>query len=427
MRNSKLNTFNMNQRSNICFTQRGKAQTAIFLRLRCFYTSLHETSFPLIGSLLFFAITVNSFQPVDLHAQSDLPAWTLGPFVRPAGKNPVLSPNAKNIFNDPMTGRKIAWESNDVFNPAAAMKGNKIYVIYRAEDKSGIAIGERTSRLGLAESSDGIKMQRRKIPVMFPTNDDQKEFEWTGGCEDPRVAVTEDGTYLMFYTQWNKKVPRIGVATSRDLVSWKKHGPAFQDAHNGRFFNMASKSASIITKLVNGKQVIAKVNGKYMMYWGEHFVNPATSDDLVNWQPMLDDKGELLQLISPRKDHFDSELTECGPPAVMTNDGILLLYNGKNKATADGDERYTPNTYAAGQVLFDLATGLKPIQRLDLPFFVPTEPFEKSGQYPAGTVFLEGLVYFKNKWFLYYGCADSRVGVAIYNPSSRISIRQNAN
>jgi hypothetical protein len=76
----------------------------------------------------------------------------------------------------------------------------------------------------------------------------------------------------MFYTQWNKKVPRIGVATSRDLVNWKKHGPAFQDAYNGRFFNMASKSASVITKLVNGKQVIAKVNGKYMMYWGEHFV-----------------------------------------------------------------------------------------------------------------------------------------------------------
>jgi predicted GH43/DUF377 family glycosyl hydrolase len=261
-------------------------------------------------------------------------------------------------------------------------------------------------------------MKRRTTPVLFPTNDDQKEFEWTGGCEDPRVAVTEDGTYLMFYTQWNKKVPRIGVATSRDLVNWKKHGPAFQDAYNGRFFNMASKSASVITRLVNGKQVIAKVNGKYMMYWGEHFVNPATSDDLVNWQPMLDDKGELLQLISPRKDHFDSELTECGPPAVMTKDGILLLYNGKNRATSDGDERYTANTYAAGQVLFDLATGLKPIQRLDVPFFVPTEPFEKSGQYPAGTVFLEGLVYFKNKWFLYYGCADSRVGVAIYDPST---------
>jgi beta-1,2-mannosidase len=359
---------------------------------------------------------LSSFMPVS--AQQDLPSWAFGPFIRPVNVNPVLSPNANSLFTDPMSGRKVAWESNDVFNPAATIKGNKIYVLYRAEDKSGIGIGERTSRIGLAETVDGIKMKRNPSPVVFPGNDDQKEFEWTGGCEDPRVAVTEDGLYLMFYTQWNKKVPRIGVATSKDLLKWKKHGPAFQDAYNGRFFNMASKSASIITKLVKGRQVIAKINGKYMMYWGEHFVNPATSDDLVNWTPMLDEKGELMQLIAPRKGFFDSELTECGPPAVMTDRGILLLYNGKNKATEDGDKNYTANTYAAGQALFDLKDGLKPIERLDKPFFVPTASFEKSGQYPAGTVFLEGLVYFKNKWFLYYGCADSRVAVAIFNPAN---------
>lgn len=45
------------------------------------------------------------------------------------------------------------------------------------------------------------------------------------------------------------------------------------------------------------------------------------------------------------------------------------------------------------------------------------EPFEKSGQYVNGTVFMEGLVFFKKKWFLYYGCADSRVSVAIYDPT----------
>jgi beta-1,2-mannosidase len=359
--------------------------------------------------LLTFADTV--------YAQRVLPTWAFGPFIRPPRANPILSPDASSIFLDPMTGKRLAWESNDVFNPAATIRNKKVYVIYRAEDKSGVGIGERTSRLGLAESTDGIRMKRRKTPVLFPGTDDQQAFEWPGGCEDPRVAVTEDGTYVMLYTQWNKKVPRIGVATSKDLITWKKHGPAFQDAYDGRFFNMASKSASIVTRLVNGRQVIAKVNGKYMMYWGEHFVNPAFSDDLTNWQPMLDDSGELVRLISPRKGYFDSELTECGPPAVITDHGILLLYNGKNRAGADGDQRYTENTYAAGQVLFDAESGLKLVDRLDQPFFVPTEQFEKSGQYPAGTVFVEGLVYFKNKWFMYYGCADSRVAVAIYDPS----------
>lgn len=363
----------------------------------------------LFTSLLFTALTLPA------QKQNSLPDWAFGPFVRPQNVNPVLSPNPASRFIDPMSKKEVAWEANDVFNPAAAIKNNKIYVLYRAEDKSGIAIGTRTSRLGLAESVDGIAMKRRSTPVMFPGNDSQKEFEWPGGCEDPRVAMTADGRYVMCYTQWNKKVPRIGVATSRDLITWTKHGPAFRKAYNGRFFNMASKSASIITRLVNGKQVIAKINGKYWMYWGEHFVNTATSDDLVNWRPMLDEKGELKQCIATRKGFFDSDLTECGPPAIMTSKGILLIYNGKNKAGKDGDENYTTNTYAAGQVLFDLKDPTKPIARLDKPFFVPQEPFEKSGQYPAGTVFTEGLVFFKNKWFLYYGCADSRVAVAVFS------------
>ena len=351
--------------------------------------------------------------------QEQMPSWTLGPFVRPANVNPILSPRPQSKFLDPMSKKQVAWEASDVFNPAAAIRQNKIYVLYRAEDRSGIGIGMRTSRLGLAESTDGITMKRRPAPVMYPGNDSQKEFEWPGGCEDPRIAITAEGTYVMMYTQWNKKVPRIGVATSKDLVHWTKHGPAFYKAYNGKFRDLATKSASIITKLVNGKQVMAKIDGKYWMYWGERFINPATSTDLVNWTPMLDDTGELKQIVNTRNGYFDSDLTECGPPAVITNDGILLLYNGKNKPAEGRDENYTANTYSAGQILFDKKDPTKVLQRLEKPFFVPTEPFEKSGQYPAGTVFLEGLVYHKNKWFLYYGCADSRVAVAVFDPAKR--------
>ena len=369
---------------------------------------------------LFFLLLL-LFGSVRTIAQQDekMPSWTFGPFVRPANVNPILSPRPQSKFLDPMSKKQVAWEASDVFNPAAAIKQNKIYVLYRAEDRSGVGIGMRTSRLGLAESTDGITMKRRPAPVLFPGNDSQKEFEWPGGCEDPRIAMTAAGTYVMMYTQWNKKVPRIGVATSKDLVHWTKHGPAFYKAYNGKFRDLATKSASIITKMVNGKQVMAKINGKYWMYWGEKFINPATSTDLINWTPMVDDKGELTQIVNTRDGYFDSDLTECGPPAIMTNDGILLLYNGKNKPAAGRDENYTANTYSAGQILFDKSDPTKVLQRLDKPFFVPTEPFEKSGQYPAGTVFLEGLVFYKNKWFLYYGCADSRVAVAVFDPAKR--------
>ena len=91
------------------------------------------------------------------------------------------------------------------------------------------------------------------------------------------------------------------------------------------------------------------------------------------------------------------------------------LYNGKNHS-GRGDKRYTANVYAAGQALFDANDPTRFITRLDEPFFRPMDSFEKSGQYVDGTVFIEGMVYFKNKWYLYYGCADSKVGVAVYDP-----------
>lgn len=366
-----------------------------------------------LATLLLIACqNTNKKETADAYA----PSFPLAEFVRPVDVNPIIAPDSTTRFYCPLTGDSVAWESNDTFNPAATTFGDKVVVFYRAEDCRGRGIGQRTSRLGYAESEDGILFKRDRYPVFYPAEDSQIDLEWPGGCEDPRIAVTEDGLYVMLYTQWNQKLPRLAVATSKDLRTWTKHGPAFAKAYDGRFFNTFSKSASVVTSLKNGRMVITKVNGKYLMYWGEKAICAAVSENLVDWTPILDEKGELLKLHAPRRGCFDSGLTECGPPAVIGKDGIILLYNGKNKAGEEGDSNYTANAYCAGQILFDLKEPMKVLQILDKPFLVPSDAFEKSGQYPAGTVFIEGLVYYQNKWFLYYGCADSRVAVAVYDP-----------
>lgn len=358
--------------------------------------------------------------PLFGYSQNVLPDWALGGFVRPEKANPIITPNPSNQFDCPMQDKKIGWEESDVFNPAATVKDSKIYVLYRAEDNSATGIGKRTSRIGLAESEDGIHMKRRKTPVMYPDKDNMKEYEWEGGCEDPRVTMTEDGLYVMAYTSWNRKVARLCIATSHDLVKWEKHGPAFAKAYNGRFKDIFCKSGSMVTTIKDGKQVLTKIDGKYFMYWGEHAVYAATSDDLVNWTPILDEKNELATVIKPRPQYFDSALTECGPPAILTDKGIVLLYNGKNQTNdSKRDKRFTAGAYCAGQILTDPKEPMKVLQRLDVPFFRPMASFEKSGQYVDGTVFIEGLVFFKNKWYLYYGCADSQVSVAIYDPAKK--------
>ncbi|MDL2257356.1 glycoside hydrolase family 130 protein [Bacteroidales bacterium OttesenSCG-928-I14] len=346
------------------------------------------------------------------------PTFPLGEFVRPEGVNPVLSPDTSSVFFCPMNQTDVRWEESDAFNPGAVVKDGKICVLYRAEDNSSVGIGSRVSRVALAESADGFNMEKRNAPVVFPADDNNKFYEWPGGCEDPRVSVTEDGTFVIFYTSWDRKFARLCVATSNDLLTWEKHGPVFADAYDGKFLNTWSKASSILTTLKDDKLVITKINDKYFMYWGEYIIYGAYSDDLKKWTPIVDENGDLEILMAPREGYFDSDLTECGPPAILTEDGVILLYNGKNSAEK-GDPNYATNAYCAGQALFDAKDPSKFIKRLDKPFLIPEADFEKSGQYPAGTVFIEGLVYFEGKWFLYYGCADSKVAVVVYDPQTK--------
>jgi len=347
--------------------------------------------------------------------------WMFGPFEKPAGVNPVITPNPAARFRSPMTDSVVAWEEYATFNPAAVVRDGKVYLLYRAEDASGARqIGGHTSRLGLAESGDGLHFTRRATPVLYPDTDAQRPYEWPGGVEDPRIVETDDGRYVLTYTQWNRDVPRLAVATSRDLVSWTKHGPAFARAAGGKYLRLESKSGAILSRVEGDRVIATRVNGKYWMYFGVPDLLAATSDNLVDWTPLEDGDGRLVKVLSPRPGYFDSWLVEGGPPALRTAHGILVLYNAGNSG-AYGDPRLPARVYTGGQALFDARNPLKLIARSDAPFITPTEPYERTGQYVEGTTFVEGLVPFRGRWYLYYGTADSRVGVAVWDPpSSRV-------
>lgn len=287
--------------------------------------------------------------------------WQLGPFEKHDG-NPILVPG------------KNDWESKDVFNPAAWTDGKTVYMIYRAEDSTGIGEWNGTSRLGLAESTDGIHFNRHSEPILEPT----EPWELPGGCEDPRIVKIDD-TFYLTYTAYDGKNARLALASSRDMKQWKKHGLVFPDLE-------WSKAGAILPN---------KVNGKYWMYFGDTSIWAAHSEDLIHWT-MIEEP-----VLKPRKGNFDSRLVEPGPPPMLTDDGILLLYNA-----ADEDL-----VYETGQVLFDRDDPTKVIARTDSSFLKPETRLEQEGQIP-NVVFIEGLVHFKDRWFLYYGMGDSGIGVA---------------
>lgn len=362
-----------------------------------------------------FILSCNNNEPAQkLTAQSN--NWPLLPFYKADAQNPVMIPDSLSVFLCPVRNTMVHWEEKDVFNPAAIVRHDTVFLLYRAEDKIGKYAG--TSRIGLAWSTDGLHFTKHPVPVLYPDNDSLKKWEWEGGCEDPRIVENEHGSYILTYTAYDGDKARLLVASSNDLYHWTKHGSAFKN--DSAAINKWSKSGAIVCKMVNNptshsasrsKIIAAKVNGRYWMYFGDTHIFLASSEDLIHWYPVSDSAGNWLPVCSPREGKFDSDLVEPGPPALLTNDGILLIYNSRN-VPSKGDQTLPEGTYTASQILFDRNDPQKILHRLDTFFLKPDQPYEINGQVNR-VCFTEGLVPYKGQWFLYYGTADSKIAAAV--------------
>jgi predicted GH43/DUF377 family glycosyl hydrolase len=293
----------------------------------------------------------------------------LGPWVRLNDGRPVLSP------------RGDGFEAAGVFNPAVVKMGDRFVMLYRAQDARGI------SRLGYATSTDGVTFRRESEPVLSP----DAEYERGGGVEDPRLVRIED-TYYLTYTAYNGKDAQLALATSHDLRRWERKG-VILPAYKGRWNVHWTKAGAILPE---------RIGGKYWMFYmadardQRDQTGVAWSTDLQTWTEALDHP-----VLPRRAGRFDSRVVEPGPPPVLTKDGILLLYNG-------ADDRLV---YRTGWALFDRADPTRVLARSEQPLFEPTTAWERVGQVP-NVVFVEGLVREPGRWLVYYGGADTHIGVA---------------
>lgn len=354
---------------------------------------------PFYISILFFLAACNfSTQPEKLQA-----AWSFKEFVKVDAANPILSPDSSYAFTCPVRNENVQWQEKNVLNPTAFVKEGKVYLLYRAQDSA------MTSRLGLAISEDGIHFTKQAAPIFYPMQDALKNYEWEGGVEDPRIVMTPEEKYFLTYTSYDGKTARLCFAISSDLKTWQKMGPVLKSE---KYINTWSKSGAVIVEQVHDQMVAKKINGLYWMYYGDTDLYMAYSKDLIHWDALENtESSKLFSVLHPRPGYFDSRLVEPGPYALYTNMGIVLIYNSSNAAN-NGDRALPKFTYAAGQALFDAGVPYKLIDRTSSYFIFPNKDYELVGEV-NNVCFVEGLVPFKNKWFLYYGTADSKIGVAI--------------
>ena len=364
----------------------------VFACCLCFF-ELVSTQTVHSADLLPFTISLDT---LDGDPNYTAPIFPILPFNKYAG-NPILSPNPENN-----------WESAFLYNPTAIVLNETIFLLYRAQNAS------KTSSIGLAWSTDGYNFTRLNQPIIYATED----YETIGGTEDPRI-VRVNGTFHVTYTAYNNESAQLCMASSTDLLNWNKSGILFPG-----WTDVAYSDIDVPMPRVNhsksGAIVNEPIDGVYHMYFGDSSFYHATSPNLSNWTALPAEEYFAAPLMP-----WENRLIEPGPAPIKTRDGRwILIYNGMTT----GRIGYPKDQYSVGQMLIDPSGSFRPtlnvsdgmyqpalrdgpIARIENPLLVPEASSEQEGQVNQ-VVFAEGLVQFKGKWFLYFGQADSTLGVA---------------
>ncbi|RIV19550.1 glycosidase [Alicyclobacillaceae bacterium I2511] len=270
------------------------------------------------------------------------------------------------------------WETSAVFNPAVAVRGDKTVLLYRACDLPFTdAQGKHThytSFIGYAESTDGLHFSRLPEPV-FRGN----EVYEVRGVEDPRV-VWLDERYLMTYTAFGGRHAgdwHIALTESVDLVHWENHRILLRGTDK------------------DGALLPVRRNGEYFLF---HRRDP---DIWLCHTPDLDHFHDHRVILSPIGEHWEAVKVGIAGPPVETKRGWLLLYHAVDR----------DHVYRLGAALLDKENPYHVLSRLSYPIFEPELAWEKNGLVP-NVVFSCGAVSAEDGLWVYYGGADTAIGVA---------------
>lgn len=284
--------------------------------------------------------------------------------------------------NPIIKARDLPYRANTVFNPAAAIVDGETLLLLRVEDMRGL------SHLTVARSKDGISDWRFDPgPTMEPEPDQYPEEIW--GIEDPRLTWMVDlNLWAVAYTAFSVGGPLVSLATTSDFRSFTRIGPVMPPE---------DKDAALFP---------VRFGGRYAMI---HRPMPSHSGVgahiWISWSPDLMHWGEHRILIRARRGGWwDANKIGLSPPPLRTDEGWLILYHGV-RSTASGA------IYRLGLALLDLENPERVIYRSDEWIFEPEADYERFGDvdkvvFPCGWVEVDGEVR------IYYGAADSRIGLA---------------
>jgi beta-1,2-mannobiose phosphorylase / 1,2-beta-oligomannan phosphorylase len=279
------------------------------------------------------------------------------------------------------------WEARATFNPAAINCEGKTHILYRAMSM------DNTSTIGYAASEDGLSItERLDEPVYAPREDFEKKIaggQGNSGCEDPRVVLIGNTIYMTYTAYDGVHMPRVAVTTIRksDFIAknWNWSKPTLISPPG-----VMDKNTCIIPK---------KINGRYLLL---HRIETTICGQYLPSLNFEEEKlSSCIEILKRRPGMWDGVKVGITAPPIETDYGWLLLYHGVSER----------GEYRVGAAMLDSEKPTNVLARTAAPIMEPIMEYEQIGQV-NNVVFPCGTVRHGNTIFIYYGGADSVVGVA---------------
>lgn len=326
------------------------------------------------------------------------------------------------------------FEAEGVLNPASGRgPDGELYLLPRLVAKGNV------SRVGLAKiviDSDGVPTGVEREGIVLAPDEGWERGTNNAGTEDPRTTwVPSLGKHLMTYVAYGPLGPRLAFAHSEDLRSWERLGPCHFEYQADLSLDLnlfPNKDAVFFPEPVKDPDGVLSYAMLHRPMWdlgwiregeGEHLPAGVTDNRpgiWISYVAVEDVEKDLRNLVHLRKHKlvamsefpFEELKIGAGPAPIRVDEGWLLIHHGVagalEKSAFDHQQKVN---YAAGAMILDAEDPSVVIARSDTPLLAPETEDEISGIVP-NVVFPTAIEEIDGQLFVFYGMADSKIGVA---------------
>ncbi|WEG09794.1 glycosidase [Microbacterium horticulturae] len=343
----------------------------------------------------------------------------------------LMSPDADNVL-----------EQEGVLNPATAWGADGSLYLYPRLVAAG-----NVSRVGRARVlvDDGVPRDVERLGSVLEADRGWEHGVAHGGVEDPRITwIPSLDRHVMTYVAFGPLGPRPAVAISRDGEQWTRLGPlqfAYDDTLDTDLNLFPNKDVVFFPEPVPGPGGALSYALLHRPMWDFSFVRPDEAPPLpagitddrasvwISYIPVEDVERDLSALARPTGHRmvagprFDWEALKigAGPAPIRVPEGWLVLHHGVTGEVVGGAFVPQQNVrYVVGALLLDAADPSRVLARTETPLMEPETGDETAGTV-ANVVFPTAVERIDGRTFVFYGMADSKIGVAELHRGSSLS------